>query len=111
LERGLVLDDRTIQQLIDEKDSFVAGQQMEALRWPEEPLRAVLVRSFSTLGRFGQRPGRWEGSVLGWRGWGAVDWGVVHVTGGAEQDWSVGMAVALAWSPCRGSAQCSLKEA
>lgn len=26
LERGLVLDDFTIQQLIDEKDSFVAGQ-------------------------------------------------------------------------------------
>lgn len=30
LERGLVLDDFTIQQLIDEKDSFVAGQSGEA---------------------------------------------------------------------------------
>lgn len=29
LERGLVLDDFTIQQLIDEKDSFVAGQSGE----------------------------------------------------------------------------------
>lgn len=57
LERGLVLDDFTIQQLIDEKDSFVARQTVEALRWPEEPLRFVLVRSFSTLGvaRFAQK--------------------------------------------------------
>ncbi|KAI7841137.1 hypothetical protein COHA_005107 [Chlorella ohadii] len=57
LERGLVLDDFTIQQLIDEKDSPVAGQSVEALRWPEEPLRFVMVRSFSTLGvaRFAQK--------------------------------------------------------
>lgn len=57
LERGLVLDDFTIQQLIDEKDSFVAGQSVEVLRWPEEPLRFVMVRSFSTLGvaRFAQK--------------------------------------------------------
>ena len=50
LERGLVLDDFTIQQLIDERDSPVAGQAVEELRWPEEPLRGVMVRSFSTLG-------------------------------------------------------------
>ncbi|KAL4423465.1 hypothetical protein ABPG77_005417 [Micractinium sp. CCAP 211/92] len=57
LERGLVLDDRTIQQLIDEKDSFVAGRDAEALRWPEEPLRAAMIRSFATLGiaRFAQK--------------------------------------------------------
>lgn len=57
LERGLVLDDRTIQQLIDEKDSFVAGRSVEGLRWPEEPLRAAMVRSFATLGiaRFAQK--------------------------------------------------------
>ena len=44
LERGLVLDDATIGQLAAERDSFVAGQEVEGLRWPEEPLRQVLVR-------------------------------------------------------------------
>lgn len=48
-----MLDDRTIQQLIDEKDSFVAGRDAEALRWPEEPLRAAMIRSFATLGEGG----------------------------------------------------------
>lgn len=48
-----MLDDRTIQQLIDEKDSFVAGRSVEGLRWPEEPLRAAMVRSFATLGEGG----------------------------------------------------------
>ncbi len=51
-----MLDDRTIQQLIDEKDSFVAGRDAEALRWPEEPLRAAMIRSFATLGEGGSPP-------------------------------------------------------
>lgn len=50
LERGLVLDDATIAQLTHERDSFVAGQEVAALRWPEEPLRGVLVRGLSRLG-------------------------------------------------------------
>ncbi|GAB4823718.1 hypothetical protein N2152v2_010764 [Parachlorella kessleri] len=57
LERGLVLDDATIQQLTMERDSPFAGQQVEDLRWPDEPLRSVLVRRLSRLGvaRFAQR--------------------------------------------------------
>lgn len=52
-----MLDDATIEQLAAERDSFVAGQPLEALRWPDEPLRGVLVRRLSQLGvaRFAQR--------------------------------------------------------
>ncbi|KAK9816841.1 hypothetical protein WJX72_005809 [[Myrmecia] bisecta] len=50
LERGLVPDDETLKQLTEERGSFVAGREVESLRWPEDPLRFVLIRSLSTLG-------------------------------------------------------------
>jgi uncharacterized protein with von Willebrand factor type A (vWA) domain len=50
LERGLVPDDSTLNQLTAEKDSFVAGLDPQSLIWPAEPLRAVLIRRLSTLG-------------------------------------------------------------
>ncbi|KAG7670575.1 hypothetical protein Ndes2437B_g05113 [Nannochloris sp. 'desiccata'] len=49
LERGLVPDDSTLNQLTAEKDSFVAGLDPQSLVWPAEPLRAVLIRRLSTL--------------------------------------------------------------
>ena len=48
LARGLVPDDVTLQQLAEDPNSPVAGWPLEELRWPDEPLRAVLIRA-STL--------------------------------------------------------------
>jgi hypothetical protein len=42
-ERGLVLDDATILQLQSEGEGEIASQSLESLRWPDEPLRAVLI--------------------------------------------------------------------
>jgi hypothetical protein len=50
LERGLVPDDGTLRQLSDEADSAVFGVPVAELRWPDDPLRAVLIRTLSTLG-------------------------------------------------------------
>jgi hypothetical protein len=50
LERGLVPDDGTLRQLSQERDSTLAGESLAALRWPDEPLRSVLLRRLSTLG-------------------------------------------------------------
>lgn len=59
LERGLLPDDAAIAQLFskEKKDSFSGGHPVEELRWPEEPLRQVLIRRFSRLGvaRFAQK--------------------------------------------------------
>lgn len=44
LERGLLPDDETLKQLVDEKGSAVYGQSIAALQWPVEPLRSVLIR-------------------------------------------------------------------
>ena len=45
LARGLVPDDVTLQQLAEDPNSPVAGWPLEELRWPDEPLRAVLIRA------------------------------------------------------------------
>ena len=44
LERGLLPDDETLKQLMEEPDSLVAGRDPASLRWPAEPLRLVLIR-------------------------------------------------------------------
>ena len=44
LERGLLPDDVTVQQLTEEKGSVFARHALQDLTWPEEPLRAVLIR-------------------------------------------------------------------
>lgn len=43
LERGLVPDDTTIKQLAAEQESPFAGDSVASLRWPEDPLRSVLI--------------------------------------------------------------------
>ncbi|KAK9866929.1 hypothetical protein WJX84_008862 [Apatococcus fuscideae] len=50
LERGLLPDDDTLQQLGRELRSPFAGRLVEELQWPSEPLRSVLIRSISQLG-------------------------------------------------------------
>ena len=45
LDRGLLPDDETLKQLTEERDSLVAGKQVASLRWPEDPLRPVLIRT------------------------------------------------------------------
>lgn len=51
LDRGLVADDEVVKQLVAERDSPLLGRSLESLQWPEEPLRAVLIRTshFSVL--------------------------------------------------------------
>eukprot|EP00884_Botryococcus_braunii_P013814 jgi/Botrbrau1/22433/Bobra.0091s0035.1 len=50
LDRGLVADDETLKQVLEERDSPFFGRLHSSLQWPEEPLRAVLVRGLSELG-------------------------------------------------------------
>ena len=45
LARGLLPDDVTLAQLAADVDSPVYGWPLAALRWPDEPLRAVLIRA------------------------------------------------------------------
>lgn len=44
LERGLAPDDETLKQLTQEQDSPFEGMTAESLRWPDEPLRSILIR-------------------------------------------------------------------
>ena len=44
LERGIAPDDEAIRQLIQERNSPLAGMSVEAIRWPEEPLRSAMIR-------------------------------------------------------------------
>ncbi len=48
LERGLLPDDNTLEQLGRELNSPFANRFVEELRWPSEPLRGVLIRAFSS---------------------------------------------------------------
>ena len=43
LERGLAPDDETLVQLTLEQDSPIVGEPVEQLRWPDEPLRSILI--------------------------------------------------------------------
>lgn len=43
LEKGLLPDDITLHQLVQDRNSVVYGQAVEGLAWPEEPLRATLI--------------------------------------------------------------------
>ena len=46
LERGLLPDDETLRQLALDPELHLGGQGgIDALRWPEEPLRFVLIRA------------------------------------------------------------------
>ena len=47
LARGLLPDDVTLAQLADDVDSPVYGWPLAALRWPDESLRAVLIRALA----------------------------------------------------------------
>ena len=42
LSRGLLPDDETLKQLVLDPELPLAGRDISALRWPEEPLRYVL---------------------------------------------------------------------
>ena len=46
LERGLAPDDETLLQLTQEQDSPLAGESVARLRWPDEPLRSILIREY-----------------------------------------------------------------
>ena len=46
-ERGLAPDDDTLLQLTQEHESPLAGEPVERLRWPDEPLRSILIRELS----------------------------------------------------------------
>lgn len=46
-ERGLAPDDDTLLQLTQEYESPFAGEAIEHLRWPEEPLRSTLISMYS----------------------------------------------------------------
>ena len=48
LERGLLPDDNTLEQLGRELNSPFANRFVEELRWPSEPLRSVLIRALSS---------------------------------------------------------------
>ena len=43
LEKGLLPDDATLLQLVQDRNSAVYGQPVRGLAWPEEPLRPVLI--------------------------------------------------------------------
>ena len=47
LARGLLPDDITLAQLAADIDMPVFGWPLAALRWPDEPLRAVLIRALA----------------------------------------------------------------
>ena len=47
LARGLLPDDVALAQLAADVDSPVYGWPLAALRWPDEPLRAVLIRALA----------------------------------------------------------------
>ena len=57
LERGLLPDDATLEQLVSEGDDFARaaaaaspGDPSPLLQWPEEPLRTMLLRALGKLG-------------------------------------------------------------
>ena len=43
LEKGLLPDDATLHQLVQDRNSVVYGQAVQGLAWPEDPLRPVLI--------------------------------------------------------------------
>jgi hypothetical protein len=45
LEKGLLPDDATLQQLVEDRNSAVFQLPLNSLPWPDEPLRAVLIRA------------------------------------------------------------------
>lgn len=45
LERGLLPDDETLKQLLLDPELPIGGRDLGSLRWPEEPLRFVLIRA------------------------------------------------------------------
>ena len=45
LEKGLLPDDATLQQLVEDRNSAVYRLPLNSLPWPDEPLRAVLIRA------------------------------------------------------------------
>ena len=49
LERGIAPDDEAIRQIIQERNSPLAGMSVEAVRWPEEPLRSAMIRTCSGI--------------------------------------------------------------
>lgn len=49
LERGLLPDDETLKQLLLDPELPVSGRDLGSLRWPEEPLRFVLIRAHLSL--------------------------------------------------------------
>eukprot|EP00803_Ostreobium_quekettii_P008826 evm.model.scf_2565.1 EVM.evm.TU.scf_2565.1 scf_2565:1050-6339(-) len=50
LDRGLLPDDETLMQVIQDGESFASDHTPEELRWPEEPLRTALLRGLAKLG-------------------------------------------------------------
>lgn len=54
LEKGLLPDDATLVQLVQDRNSVVYGQPVEGLAWPEDPLRSVII---SAPAANGQLPG------------------------------------------------------
>lgn len=49
LERGLLPDDNTLNQLISDEELFTLGCGVPDLKWPPEPLRETLIRGLSGL--------------------------------------------------------------
>ena len=49
LERGIAPDDEAIRQIIQERNSPLAGMAVDTVRWPEEPLRSAMIRAPSEL--------------------------------------------------------------
>lgn len=45
MERGLLPDDETLKQLLLDPELPIGGRDLGSLRWPEEPLRFVLIRA------------------------------------------------------------------
>ena len=58
LEKGLLPDDATLLQLVQDRNSAVYGQPVRGLAWPEEPLRPVLISAPAA-------PTRWS-NLLCW---------------------------------------------
>lgn len=46
LELALLPDDETLKQLTTDSNFPFYGSDVEELRWPEEPLRSLLIRKF-----------------------------------------------------------------
>ena len=54
LERGIAPDDEAIRQIIQERNSPLAGMAVDTVRWPEEPLRSAMIRTPSRPVSFAQ---------------------------------------------------------